>query len=39
VGVVQSEVIEMRQGQKVSRILAWSFLTAEQQQYWCRETA
>lgn len=39
VGAVQSEVIEMRQGQKVSRILAWSFLTAEQQQYWCRETA
>ena len=39
VGVVQSEVIEMRQGQKVSRILAWSFLSTEQQQYWCRETA
>ena len=36
VGVVQSEVIEMRQGQKVSRILAWSFLTAEQQQHWCQ---
>jgi len=31
VGVAQSEVIEMRQGNKVSRILAWSFLTAEQQ--------
>ena len=39
VGAVQSEVIEMRQGQKVSRILAWSFLSAEQQQHWCRETA
>lgn len=36
VGVVQSEVIEMRQGQKVSRILAWSFLTAAQQQHWCQ---
>jgi len=34
VGAVQSEVIEMRQGQKVSRILAWSFLTAQQQTQW-----
>ncbi|WP_215398606.1 23S rRNA (adenine(1618)-N(6))-methyltransferase RlmF [Rheinheimera oceanensis] len=34
VGAVQSEVIEMRQGQKVSRILAWSFLTPQQQIQW-----
>lgn len=34
VGAVQSEVIEMRQGQKVSRILAWSFLTSQQQTQW-----
>ncbi|SEI10801.1 23S rRNA m(6)A-1618 methyltransferase [Rheinheimera pacifica] len=34
VGAVQSEVIEMRQGQKVSRILAWSFLTPQQQTQW-----
>lgn len=34
VGAVQTQVIEMRQGQKVSRILAWSFLTAVQQQSW-----
>jgi 23S rRNA (adenine1618-N6)-methyltransferase len=37
VGVVQSEVIDMRQGQKVSRILAWSYLNAEQQRHWCQE--
>lgn len=34
VGAVQSEIIEMRQGQKVSRILAWSFLTPQQQMHW-----
>jgi 23S rRNA (adenine1618-N6)-methyltransferase len=34
---VQSEVIEMRQGQKVSRILAWSYLNAEQQRHWCQD--
>lgn len=34
VGAVQTEVIEMRQGQKVSRILAWSYLSAAQQQQW-----
>nr|WP_245217606.1 23S rRNA (adenine(1618)-N(6))-methyltransferase RlmF [Rheinheimera maricola] len=34
VGVAQTQIIEMRQGQKVSRILAWSFLTAVQQQGW-----
>lgn len=33
-GAVQTEVIEMRQGQKISRILAWSFLTVAQQQNW-----
>jgi len=34
VGVAQADVIEMRQGQKVSRILAWSFMSTEQQQHW-----
>ncbi len=34
VGAVQTEVIEMRQGQKLSRILAWSYLTPAQQQQW-----
>ena len=34
IGAVQTEVIEMRQGQKVSRILAWSFLTSAAQQGW-----
>ncbi len=34
VGAVQTDVIEMRQGQKVSRTLAWSFLTFSQQQQW-----
>lgn len=34
VGVMQSEVIAMRQGQKVSRILVWSFLTVPQQVQW-----
>lgn len=35
VGAVQAEVIEMRQGQKVSRVLAWSYLTIARQQQWC----
>ncbi len=30
-GAVQTEVLPMRQGQKISRILAWSFLSPEQQ--------
>ena len=34
VGVMQSEVIAMRQGQKVSRILVWSYLTVAQQTQW-----
>lgn len=29
-GAEQIEIIDMRQGQKVSRVLAWSFMTAEQ---------
>lgn len=35
VGAAQQEVIEMRQGNKVSRILAWSYLSQTQQQLWC----
>lgn len=34
VGASQSEVIEMRQGQKVSRILLWSYFTPQQQMQW-----
>ena len=34
IGAVQTEVIEMRHGQKVSRIFAWSFLTSAAQQGW-----
>ncbi len=33
-GVVQSKVIPMAQGNKQSRILAWSFLTPAQQKVW-----
>ena len=33
-GARQIEVISMAQGQKVSRLVAWSFLTPEQQQQW-----
>lgn len=34
VAPVETRIIEMRQGQKSSRILAWSFHTAEQRQQW-----
>lgn len=34
----QQLVIDMRQGNKVSRILAWSFLNETQQQQWCKDT-
>ena len=37
VAAVQTQIIEMRQGQKVSRILAWSFLTPTQQLDWQSE--
>ena len=36
VRVAQQEVIDMRQGNKVSRILAWSYLNEAQQQHWCK---
>ncbi len=36
-GVKQLDVIKMRQGQKISRFIAWSFLTADQQKSWARE--
>ncbi|MCE2593651.1 23S rRNA (adenine(1618)-N(6))-methyltransferase RlmF [Motilimonas cestriensis] len=35
--VAQCEVIQMQQGQKISRILAWSFKTLEQQQAWAEQ--
>lgn len=34
---VDIQTIEMSQGQKVSRILAWTFLTADQQKQWKQE--
>ncbi len=33
-GVVESKTIEMAQGQKISRIVAWTFLDKRQQQAW-----
>ncbi len=33
-GATQVKVINMQQGNKVSRVVAWSFLTAKQQKYW-----
>ena len=33
-GALQQQVIEMSQGQKSSRLLAWTFLTPAQQQVW-----
>lgn len=34
---VEVQTIEMRQGQKVSRIVAWTFLTKKMQQQWRKE--
>jgi 23S rRNA (adenine1618-N6)-methyltransferase len=34
VKVAHTHIIEMSQGQKKSRILAWSFLTESQQKEW-----
>lgn len=36
-GAQQCKVINMSQGQKISRLIAWSFLTREQQQEWAAE--
>lgn len=36
-GVSQCRVITMRQGQKVSRLIAWSFLSPEDQESWAGE--
>jgi len=36
-GVNQIEVIKMSQGQKISRLIAWSFLTSDQQKFWAQE--
>lgn len=33
-GVVQQQVVEMAQGQKSSRFIAWSFLNPDQQKVW-----
>jgi len=34
-GATQVKVINMQQGNKVSRVVAWTFLTIEQQKQWC----
>lgn len=34
VGVTNIQVVEMKHGQKITRFVAWSFLTPEQQQLW-----
>ena len=36
-GALQVKVVEMAQGQKTSRLIAWSFLTPEEQQEWLSE--
>ena len=36
-GARQVKVIKMAQGQKISRLLAWSFLTEEEQRQWASE--
>jgi len=36
-GAHQIKVVKMSQGQKISRLIAWSFLTAEQQKNWALE--
>lgn len=36
-GVLQSQVVEMSQGQKQSRFVAWTFKTQSEQQIWRRE--
>ncbi len=35
-GARQVEVVQMSQGHKISRLIAWSFLTAEQQEAWAK---
>ncbi len=34
-GVVENRTVRMEQGQKTSRFIAWSFLSAEEQKRWC----
>lgn len=36
-GAQQYKVINMSQGQKISRLIAWSFLTRDEQQAWAEE--
>ncbi|MFT5879846.1 MAG: 23S rRNA (adenine1618-N6)-methyltransferase [Moritella sp.] len=36
-GAKQIRVLPMAQGQKISRVLAWSFLTGEEQQEWAQQ--
>lgn len=34
-GAVEAKIVEMAQGQKISRFVMWSFLTKAQRQAWC----
>jgi 23S rRNA (adenine1618-N6)-methyltransferase len=36
-GVFEQKVIEMAQGNKKSRLIAWTFLTKSQQEVWSRK--
>ncbi|QSX35399.1 23S rRNA (adenine(1618)-N(6))-methyltransferase RlmF [Shewanella avicenniae] len=36
-GAVEAKVVEMAQGQKISRFIAWSFLNQAQRQQWCAQ--
>ena len=35
-GALEIKVIDMAQGQKTSRFIAWTYLTPQQQQSWCK---
>lgn len=37
VGAVEAQVVEMAQGQKISRFIAWSFQNASQRKVWLKE--
>ncbi|QMV14990.1 23S rRNA (adenine(1618)-N(6))-methyltransferase RlmF [Vibrio spartinae] len=39
VGVQEIQIVEMSQGQKNSRFMAWTFMTAPQRQQWLKQSA
>lgn len=36
IGALEIKVVDMAQGQKISRFLAWTFMAPQQQQRWCQ---